>query len=62
MCILMLFLSVVIFFVLGCGLIYCECILEEVFFMVLFGIVGKEKLDFVGEVGLRWESSGFFEN
>lgn len=59
---LMLLLSVVIISAPGCGLIQRERTPEEVFSMALSGIAGKEKLDFVGEAGLRRESSGLFEN
>lgn len=59
---LMLLLSVIILSAPGCGLIHRERTPEEVFSMALSGIAGKEKLDFVGEAGLRRESSGLFEN
>lgn len=58
----MLLLSVVIISAPGCGLIQRERTPEEVFSMALSGIAGKEKLGFVGEAGLRRESSGLFEN
>ncbi|NUU75970.1 hypothetical protein [Paenibacillus xylanilyticus] len=59
---LLLLLGVVIISAPGCGLIQRERSAEEVFSMALSGIAGKEKLDFVGEAGLRRESSGLFEN
>ena len=58
---LMLLLSVVILSAPGCGLIHRERTPEEVFSMALSGIAGKEKLDFVGEAGLRRESSGLLK-